>query len=32
MNYQLHKKEEYSVSRWMGGEPREMANCPATPK
>ena len=32
MNYQLHKKEEYSVSRWMGGETREMAIWPASAK
>ncbi len=32
MHYQLHKKEEFGVSRWMGGETREMAIWPASAK
>ena len=32
MKYQLHKKDEYAVSRWMGGETTETAIYPASAK
>ncbi|MBQ8564129.1 MAG: HutD family protein, partial [Firmicutes bacterium] len=30
MKYQLHKKEDFQVSRWMGGETREIAIWPTS--
>ena len=32
MKYQLHKKEDFSVSRWTGGETREIAIWPSSAK
>ena len=32
MKHQLHKKEEFTVSRWMGGETTETAICPGSAK
>ena len=32
MKYQLHKKEDYSVSRWTGGETRQIAIWPENSK